>query len=76
MCPSALKPKAPKIVQQVPVTEPAATPTKSDADIQKASETERRRLGYSTNGFSSLIATSSFGDLTLPDTSVVSVNGY
>lgn len=67
------KPKT--ITQAVPVTNTEETPTKSAADIQKESETERRRLGYSQNGFSSLIATSSFGDLTLPDTAVVSLSG-
>jgi hypothetical protein len=78
MCPSALKPDAPRvqvqrITEKVPVAK--AAPEKTDADIQKTAESERRRLALSTEGFSSLIATGSFGDLTLPDTSFVSLGG-
>lgn len=42
---------------------PTAAPTKSSAQVQSESETERLRLGYSTHGIASTILTGGLGDL-------------
>lgn len=58
MCP----PKPKIVVQQPRPQKTVAAPQKTDVDVQKSAEEERRRLNISQSGLPSLVLTSGLGD--------------